>query len=48
MSHKIGHFPTSGWHKLLEIKKRELSLNLFKVWEYATANKSFSLGYNLY
>ena len=31
MSHKVGHFPTLGQHRLLEMKKRELSLNLFNM-----------------
>lgn len=31
MSHKVGYFPTLGWHRLLEMKKRELSLNLFNM-----------------
>ena len=48
MNHKIGHFATLGQHKLLDVKKRELSLNLFQVWEYATASKYFPLGRTLY
>lgn len=46
VSHKIGRCPTFEQQRLLEIKK-ELSLNICLVWEYAIANKSSSLGHNL-